>query len=74
MPDHGSDGVSRRYVLGATSGTAVGVGLVGAASADEGGDDSESDDDCQYYTIAAAGEMHEHGEHGEGEHDDRYRS
>lgn len=71
MSNHGSDGVSRRHVLRATSGTAVGLGLVGTASADEGGGNGrEGRGNCRYYTVAAAGEMHEHGEHGEGEHED----
>jgi hypothetical protein len=39
MSNHGSDGVSRRHVLRVTSGTAVGLGLVGTASADEGESD-----------------------------------
>ncbi len=59
------NGLSRRRVLKATSGTAVGLGLVGRTAAEPG-----EDHDCAYCTVAAAGEHHEHGEHGEGEHGD----
>jgi hypothetical protein len=74
MSNSESNDLSRRRVLKATSGTAASLALVGAASADQGGDGGDGDHgggNCQYYSIAAAGQMHGGGEHGEGEHDDR---
>lgn len=56
-------------MLQATSGTAVGLGLVARTAADPGGDHGD-EEACVYHTVAAAGEHHDHGEHGEGEHED----
>jgi len=71
MTDDTSTGVSRRRVLKATSGTAVGAALLGTAAADEGhGDGGGRTQECRYYTIAEAGEMHGHGDHDEEEHSD----
>ena len=63
--------ITRREVLKATSGATAGVAVVGAGSASEGhGGGHGRTEQCRYYTIAEAGEMHGHGDHDEEEHSD----